>query len=292
MGKSNISHINEGDYLSISEFSEIVGIPKKRLQYYDDRGIFTAAMRNESNYRKYNPMQITTVKMAKILRDVGIHLDDIATYEHKRTPGIIADLLLKNIDRIECQIQHLRDVCTASKSYYKMITEGINADIDELSIRRLPELPITLGDPTFFAKGKSFFDDFISFCKKPRNPELNLNYAIGGYFDSMDAFVNHSSKPDRFYSLDPDGGAVRENGTYLVGYTYGYYGTTNDLPKRMLEYANKNNLTFDGPVYNIFIQDELCITNPNNYLLKVSASIKDTNVKDKHNLKNRPAKAE
>lgn len=285
MRKNKIPHINEDDYLGISEFAKAVGIPKKRLQFYDDLGIIVPAMRNDKNYRKYSPMQITTVKMAKVLRDAGVHLENIATLEHQRTPKAIANVLAQNIDSIDSQIQHLTDIRAVSKSYHKMITEGMSIDEDEITVRILPELPLTLGDPTVFDKDKSFFNDYLYFCFKPRNPALNLNYAIGGYFESMESFIQHPSKPDRFYSLDPDGGTVRENGEYLIGYTRGYYGTTNDLPQRMLEYAQQHCLTFDGPVYNIFIQDELCITDPNNYLLKVSASIKGSGIKSYRHFK-------
>jgi len=68
---------------------------------------------------------------------------------------------------------------------------------------------------------------------------------------------------------------------FLTGYTRGYYGQTNDLPKRMASFAKKksfakkNGLMFNGPVYNLYLFDEMSITDPEQYLLQVTASVKE-----------------
>ena len=73
------------------------------------------------------------------------------------------------------------------------------------------------------------------------------------------------------------GGADKKAaGLYLVGYTRGYYGETNDLPARMRDFAKKNGLIFNGPVYNIYLFDEMSVADPKQYLLQVSASVKET----------------
>jgi effector-binding domain-containing protein len=92
----------------------------------------------------------------------------------------------------------------------------------------------------------------------------------------MNVFLNEPSQPTRFFSLDPNGKEKQPKGLYLTGYTRGYYGQTNDLPKRMAAFAKKNRLVFTGPVYNIYLFDEMSITDMNQYLLQVSASVKET----------------
>lgn len=65
-------------------------------------------------------------------------------------------------------------------------------------------------------------------------------------------------------------------GLYLVGYTHGYYGQTNDLPGKMAAYAKKHGLVFNGAVYNIYLTDETSVIDPDQYLLQVSASVSET----------------
>ena len=62
----------------------------------------------------------------------------------------------------------------------------------------------------------------------------------------------------------------------MVGYTRGYYSRTNDLPARMAEFAKKNGLLFNGPVYNIYLFDEVSVVDPDWYLLQASASVRET----------------
>jgi hypothetical protein len=92
----------------------------------------------------------------------------------------------------------------------------------------------------------------------------------------MDDFINGPSKPMRFFTIDPNGCDRKEEGLYLVGYTRGYYGEVNDLPARMAGYANDNGLIFIGPVYNVYLFDEMSILDKNNYLLQVSAPVRET----------------
>ena len=84
------------------------------------------------------------------------------------------------------------------------------------------------------------------------------------------------SQPSRFFSLDPKGHECKPAGLYLVGYTRGYYGETNDLSEKMKAYADEHELEFNGPVYNLYLFDEISISDPQNYLLQVSASVTDT----------------
>jgi hypothetical protein len=132
-----------------------------------------------------------------------------------------------------------------------------------------------LGEPNEYGDGEGFFGAFAHFCTAPHTPELNLSYPIGGYFDSMERFLGAPSRPTRFFSHDPQGRETISEGLYLTGYTRGYYGQTNDLPLRMAAYAKRNGLTFSGPVYNTYLHDELSTTDPEHYLLQVSASVSE-----------------
>jgi hypothetical protein len=88
-------------------------------------------------------------------------------------------------------------------------------------------------------------------------------------------FLSESSQPTRFFSFDPKGYDRKPEGLYLIGYTRSYYDRTNDLPQRMAGFAKKNGVVFNGPVYSIYLFDEISVTDPNRYLLQVSASVRE-----------------
>jgi len=68
------------DFLSIKEFSKFVGITVDSLRHYDRKGVFKPAEYGtgiKNKYRYYAPTQITTVKMIRVLTEIGVPLQTI-----------------------------------------------------------------------------------------------------------------------------------------------------------------------------------------------------------------------
>jgi len=61
----------------------------------------------------------------------------------------------------------------------------------------------------------------------------------------------------------------------MKAYTRGNYGQTNDLPARMAAAAKEQDVEFVVPVYNIYLNDEISESDPNRYLLQVTASVRE-----------------
>jgi len=89
----------------------------------------------------------------------------------------------------------------------------------------------------------------------------------------MEAFLKNPGQPEYFFSADPTGNVHRKAGKYMVGYAQGYYGEFGDLPERMANYAQKNALTFAGPVYALYLLDEICLDDPSRYLVQVCVGV-------------------
>jgi DNA-binding transcriptional MerR regulator len=266
------------DYLSIGEFARIVGITPHSLRKYDDRGIFSPAMRGnglENDYRYYSPMQITAVKMIRVLTKLGVPLKVIQEMATKRTPEKLIRLLRKQKEELAGEIRFLKEAHSVIAMFLDFMTEGLLVDESEIFVREVSETQIILGESNEYKDGEEFYGAFARLCAARHTPELNLSYPIGGYFDSMERFLDAPSRPARFFSHDPAGEEAIAAGLYLTGYTRGYYGQTNGLPKRMAQYAKRNGLTFTGSVYNTYLLDELSVAEPDQYLLQVSASVSE-----------------
>jgi DNA-binding transcriptional MerR regulator len=266
------------DYLPIGEFARIVGITPNSLRVYDNKGIFSPALRGnglENAYRYYAPMQITTIKMIRVLTKIGVPHRTIREMAASRTPEKLIKLLRKQKEELAGEIRFLREAHSVIAMFLDFITEGLLAEESDIFVREGPERRIVLGELNEYGDGEGFYGAFARFCAARHTPELNLSYPIGGYFDSMERFLGAPSRPSRFFSHDPSGKESIAEGLYLTGYTRGYYGQTNDLPQRMADYADKNGLMFTGPVYNTYLLDELSMTDPEQYLLQASASVSE-----------------
>ena len=269
----------EKDFLSIKEFAEIVGITAVALRYYDEIGIFLPAKHGDeykNKYRYYAPMQITTVKMIRVLTEIGVPLKEIKGLTKSRTPESMIKLLSRYKDKVAEKIRFLQEIISVIGTFIELLNEGMSVTESEISVTEMPEKRIILGDRTDFSGSSEFYGEYIRFCNTPHEPKINPSYPVGGYWESMAVFLDEPSHPMRFFSLDPKGNERRAAGLYLNGYTRGYYGHTNDLPERMTVFAKKNGLVFTGAVYNTYLFDEISIADPEQYLLQVSASVTET----------------
>jgi effector-binding domain-containing protein len=89
----------------------------------------------------------------------------------------------------------------------------------------------------------------------------------------MESFSKAPGCPDNFLSIDPIGNYTRKAGDYLVGFSRGYYGELGDLPERMNAHAKENSLTLTGPVYVMYLHEEICTKDTSQYLAKCSIAI-------------------
>lgn len=265
--------VKNKDLLSIKEFSEFSGIPASTLRYYDDSGLFHPALRGENGYRYYSPQQLTTLNFVHVLSNLKVSLKTIKEAQRSRTPESIAMLLSRQEQLLDTQIRLAQDAHAVIHTFLRLLNEGMNAREDEIYVAEEPAMSFVLGDVNDFRDDDYFYATFARFCASADRLRINLNYPVGGYFQDMAAYQAQPSRPTRFFSADPFGRESKPAGKYLVGFVRGYYGNTGDLPRRMKEYAEEHGLVFSGAVYNLFLQDEISVRDPDQYLQKVSAGL-------------------
>jgi len=284
--------------LSIKEFSTLSGIEASTLRYWDEIGLFTPAKRNpENNYRCYSPEQIITVNFIKVLSELNVPLKTIREIEDDRDPGSIMRLIQKQEMLVDMEMQKLRERYSIIHSRREQITYGMRVQNGfEVASRtgknpgksdREPFVVTTndvyilnkgikhyiIGQRNDWKSGEPFYESFMKFCNSADELRMNLSFPIGGLHDDFDAFFKSPGEPNYFFSLDPTGNRMREEGDYLVGFAKGYYGELGDVHERMNDYAKKNKLTLRGPVFTVYILDEVSTTDPSQYLAQVSVAI-------------------
>ena len=267
--------MNKTDLLSIKEFSEFTGIKQSALRYYDEIGLFHPTLRGKNGYRYYSCQQIITVNLINVLASLDIPRKMITELERSRTPERILELFSAQEGKLNEQLRQISDSYSVINTFRKLIEEGLAADTDVIHRCRAKRLPITLGPPNQFDENEQFYQPFVEYCNYAKIRGVNLSYPIGGYYKSMDSFASTPAQPDNFFSLNPLGNDTKAKGDYLVGYTRGYYGAMGDIPQKLYDYAKANDLVSEGGVYAIYLQDEICLANPDNYLVQISARIKD-----------------
>ena len=62
--------------MKIKQVEELVGITSKNIRFYEEQGLLTPA-RAENGYREYQQQNIETLKKIKLLRKLGISVEEI-----------------------------------------------------------------------------------------------------------------------------------------------------------------------------------------------------------------------
>ena len=272
---------SDNDYLTIKEFSVLVDISPPTLRHYDNEGIFMAARRgnaNDNNYRQYLPPQITTVNFIRVLRNIGVQLKAIKRLAAHRTPEIMLKILTKQRNHVEKQLHILNEAHSVVNVYIDLLINGLSCTENEIAAIEMPNLRMVMGKPHTIINPDIKYHEFISFCHEARIENMNQAFPVGGLFEDMEALINSPYKPTRFFSLDPNGRDNKKAGLHIVCYTRGNYGEVKDVPKKMMKYAKDNGLAFIGPVYVIFVFDEVSINDKNKYLMQISAPVVESNL--------------
>jgi DNA-binding transcriptional MerR regulator len=259
--------------LSIKEFSQLTGIKQSTLRYFDKLGIFSPAYRGENGYRRYQPFQLIAVSVIDLLHGFGLKTSEVKAYVVRRNPNLMRDLFIEKQEEIETELKRLTVERDVALTYSSLISTGLDAKTNKITIKDLPERRITMGPENDFSL-PGFEHAFSHFYRMASHYNIDLRFPVGGYFDDFDAFDSASGQPSHFFSVDPCGKDKIPAGKYMVGFTVGPYGETGNLEGRMARYLKKNGLKTIGPVYNVFLLDEVSVIEPEQYLMEALVRIR------------------
>ena len=255
------------DYYSVQEFSQLSGVDASTLRYWDDICLFSPIKRNpENNYRYYSLAQITALNFVTTLRDLEIPLKTIADLRKERDPENLLNLLEKKEREMDMELRTLRLRSSIIHTRQELIRYGLKVDDTRLGVTHKEARALILWPRNEYQEGDTFIEPLAAFVNQTGERFINLSFPIGGYWDSMETFSEAPSRPDHFISIDPVGTHIQKAGNYLTGFARGNYAEFGDLPRRMVAYAAEKSLNLTGPVYTMYLLDEICTQEPLQYL--------------------------
>jgi len=262
------------DFYSVKEFSKLTGIESSTLRFWDDIGLFCPAKRDpENNYRYYALPQITAVNFVSALSNLNIQLKEIAELRKERDPENFMRLLEQKELELDMELRALRERSSIIHARRELINYGLKVDDTQVAVMHRDDRALMLWPRNEYKEGETFLEPLAAFIGQADEQRINLDFPVGGYWDSLESFQNAPSQPDYFFSVDPIGTHTRKEGNYLIGFTRGYYGEMGDLPERMAVYAKENNITVSGPLYVMYLHDEICTLEPSQYLAQAGVAV-------------------
>ncbi|GHU86964.1 MerR family transcriptional regulator [Clostridia bacterium] len=262
--------------LSISELARFARVSRTALIYYDAMKLISPAARGENDYRYYSERHVAVVNVISTLKETGMPLKEIAKVIKNRTPESVMTLFSEQERLIDLNIAKLTRAKTLMSELKHNIEEGMAADESKIELKTVAAQPVFLGPRNDYSGGKTLDDALLAFylwCEQT-NGDMDLNYPAWGMFSEERIRRRDWKWPDRFYFKRPDAPDAKLAGTYVVGYTRGDYGRTEALYERLTAYIAANNLEICGPAYEEYPLNEISVTNPDDYLIRVSITVR------------------
>ena len=261
---------------SVSDFAKLARTTRDTLIYYDKIGLLSPASRGENNYRTYSLLQLGIINLIRTLQTLGMPLNEIKRLRSKRTPELIDAVLENQITHITEEIEELTRAMELLRYFKTTIHAHLDIDKAAISIENLPEATIMLGDQNDYSGDRNDYDALLSFyssCSE-KYPDLDLNYPVWGFFSAERIRNRDWIWPDRYYIYTSKGQAKRPAALYAVGFTHGWYGQSNDLYVRILDYIDANSYEICGPAFEEYPLNEICVLEEKDYLMRVMITVR------------------
>lgn len=270
--------MHQNDLLSISVFSKMVEVPRKTLIYYDQIGLFKPAWVADNGYRYYHRSQLDTMGVIYILKELGMSLEEISEFLGNRSPVSTLELLRKQAKTIELQISKLKQAQQMIIRRAENIELAMTVNITEINVIWQAKTPILLSCYAYTSKQQFLEELWNDFQLRLQREHAPLGYPIGIIIPREDLLKRDGDKVSHMYSYMSTRSHKQEympEGFYLVSYSKANYGDTDKIYPRIFDYIEKNNYAIIGDAYEEYLQDEVSLQNPEEYLVKVMVHIKD-----------------
>ncbi|MDR1800817.1 MAG: MerR family transcriptional regulator [Lachnospiraceae bacterium] len=261
--------------LSIKKFAKITGIKETTLRYFDEMGLFSPMKKGDQGYRYYAPTQIITINELRLFKDLSLTLKEMCQITKDKTPEKILQEFVKKEEVVRVELERIRRQHEVLATRIRLMQIGQNEK--NISVREafMDERHYALGPKNDFGLDSKFYDTFMNFCSQADRYHIDLRFPIGGLFDSLENFIAKPSQPDYYFSVDPEGPETKPAGNFLVAYVRGYYGEPGDVAERVQKYIKERHLNTEGPVYMVYVLDEIAESDPDQYLAQVTVKLKD-----------------
>lgn len=110
--------------MRINEVEKIVGISKKNIRFYEKEGLLSPDRSKDNGYRDYNDEDVACLEQIKLLRKLGIPIDEIRSLQ--KGNSTVADAMRRHLVTLERSKQNINnsiEFCTALKSEEKLLKD-------------------------------------------------------------------------------------------------------------------------------------------------------------------------
>ena len=110
--------------MKINEVEALVGITKKNIRVYEEQGLLSPRRNSENGYRDYGQEEVDTLRQIKLLRKLGVPLEEIRRMQAGRIT--VADGMrrhLVTLEREQRSLEQSMELCRCLKNREERLAE-------------------------------------------------------------------------------------------------------------------------------------------------------------------------
>ena len=261
--------------LTTAQFANLHEVNKRTLHYYDTIGLFSPKEKGENGYRYYDISQSIDFEYIRMLKELNMSIDEIIAYvENPNSDKFIqiADIKEQELEKQIQSLKRTKKILQTKKAQVKFC-ENIqkqNIRIVDCKEEKLLVLPYDFSDDDF--------SSFFSYVKDTWSIE-QIRMGIGGYISVDKVMKAEFEIYDGIYTPALPHSCVatamiKPKGKYLCGYQKGTWDKLPEIYRKMLAYAEKNELKLTGYAYEMGL-NEFVINNQEEYITHIMIKIEE-----------------
>lgn len=158
--------------MKIGEVENLTGITKKNIRFYEKVGLLNPSRNDENKYRDYSEGDVKTLKEIKLLRKLGISIEDISliqkgTLSLESCMGKYVSDMSSKIKEMEQAIEICEEIKVKEKSLNKLNADDYLLKLNNLEARGVKFMNIA---NDFLTKVKEYIPEKPVMWFEPNEP--------------------------------------------------------------------------------------------------------------------------
>ena len=109
--------------MKINEVETLVGISRRNIRFYEAEGLLIPARNSQNGYREYGEAEVETLKRIKLLRKLGVPLEEIRRMQMEGTVGDGMRRHMIALEREQANLAQSMELCRRMKDQEIRLTD-------------------------------------------------------------------------------------------------------------------------------------------------------------------------
>ena len=109
--------------MKINEVETLVGISRRNIRFYETEGLLIPARNSQNGYREYGETEVETLKRIKLLRKLGVPLEEIRRMQLEGTVGDGMRRHIIALEREQANLAQSMELCRRMKDQEIRLTD-------------------------------------------------------------------------------------------------------------------------------------------------------------------------